>query len=179
MMVLGTLAILPAAEQVLSGGRMAAAARDLATTFHGLRWKSVARNRSHGLLFERDSRGWYWYEVEDGNGNGLRTAEVGSGTDPTLSGPHRMEERVHRVTPGFPSSGPFPRISGSGAIGGLNDPIKFGPSNLISFSPLGTSSSGTVYLTDGKRELFGVVLFGPTGRVRVWRFQSDRGRWRL
>jgi hypothetical protein len=157
---------------------MAAAARDLALTFHALRWKSVAQNRSHGIYFEQTAEGWRWFRVRDGNGNGLRTAEVNNGTDTILSGPHRIGDRVSGVAAGFPGAGPFPKVRGGGNIGNLEDPVKFGPSNLISFSPLGSSSSGTVYLTDGRRELFAVVLFGPTVRVRVWRYDPQNGNWR-
>lgn len=178
LIALATLAVIPTAATLARGGRMAAGARDLALTFHALRWKSVAENRSHGLYFEQADGEWHWYRVRDGNGNGLRTAEVKNGTDPILSGPHRTRDRVSGVDPGFPGEGPFPRVRGGGSIDNLDDPVKFGVSNLVSFSPLGASSSGTVYLTDGRRELFAVVLFGPTVRVRVWRYDPRTGNWR-
>ena len=92
--------------------------------------------------------------------------------------PHRLEDRVSGIRPGFPGDGPFPRISGPGTISNLDDPVQFGASNLISFSPLGRSSSGTLYLTDGRQQLYGVVLFGPTTRVRVWRYDARAGRWK-
>jgi hypothetical protein len=132
------------------------------------------------LIFSRDGRGWSWYEVEDGNGNGLRTREIRRGTDRTLSGPHRMEDHDSRIKLGFPPGGPFPKIPpGTGWIDGTDDPIRFGRSDLVSFTPLGTGSSGTLYVTDGARQLLGVVLFGPTCRVRVWRFDWEERRWRL
>lgn len=171
---------LPALADLGSTVRLSAAARQIAMQFHALRWKSVTLGTNCGLLFERDARGWYWREIRDGNGNGLRTAEVRDGTDPVVSGPHRLEEMISHVTLGFPSRGPYPAIPPRGGqIPNLNDPIQFGRSDLVAFAPLGTASSGTVYLSDGRQELFGVVLFGPTARVRVWRYQSRSRRWTL
>lgn len=177
---LAAAAALPSAGRLLAGARGAAGAREMATRFMALRWKSVATHRAHGMHFVQDLRGWKWFVVRDGNGNGVRTAEVRSGVDPTLSGPHRLESLIEDMTPGFPPRRSFPRIPPArGALGALGDPVKFGPSNVISFSPLGTSSSGTLYVTDGQRQLWGVRLYGHTTRVRVWRFTWDSGRWTL
>ena len=180
LLAVAMLVLVPATASFLDGGRTAAAAREIAITFQSLRWKAVSRGRAHGLLFDKDDDGWFWLEVRDGNGNGLRTAEVRDNVDQTLSGPHRLEDRVRGVTLGFPPLASFPRIPPArGDIIDVDDPIKFGVSDLVSFRALGRSSSGTVYLTDGKQRLFGVVLFGPTGRVRVWRYDQRAGEWRL
>jgi len=156
----------------------AAGARHLAASLHGLRWRAVAGGRAEGMLFARDAAGWSWQRVRDGNGNGLSTAEVEAGVDPTLSGPHRLEEVARGVTLGFPPGGPFPRIPpATGWITGLDDPIRIGNSELLSFGPLGTSSSGTLYLTDTRRRLYAVVLYGQTARVRVWRYDAEAAQW--
>jgi Tfp pilus assembly protein FimT len=177
---IGLLIALPGLASIRTEGRVAAGARELALTFHALRWKSVAQNRNHGLLFESGDEGWVWYEVRDGNGNGLRTAEVRSGVDATLSGPHRLANRDGIVGLGFPPVQRLPNIPPRrGAIASLDDPVKFGRSDLVSFSPLGSSSSGTIYLTDGGNKLYAVVLFGPTARVRVWRYDIRQGTWKL
>jgi len=185
-LVVLTLAALLAATTVplaldrCNEARAASAARFLATTFQALRWKAVSTGTAHGLFFERDATGWKWSLVRDGNGNGLRTAEVRNGTDPVLEGPLRLESIVERMTLGFPGAGPFPRIPPStGNIAALADPVKFGGSDLVSFGPLGTASSGTLYLTDTRSELYGVLLYGPTARVRVWRYVARNGTWQL
>jgi hypothetical protein len=163
-----------------SDERTAAGARELAMTFHALRWRSVAQNRYHGLFFERGENGWRWFVVRDGNGNGLRTSEVRSGTDETISGPHRLENIDGGIGLGFPARGPIPKIPpGRGVIENLDDPVKFGRSDLVSFSPRGSSSSGTLYISDGRNKLCGVVLFGPTVRVRVWRYDIRERQWKL
>lgn len=182
LVVLGLLVAIcvPAAVEMMAEARGAAAAREVAATLQAMRWRAVARHRSHGLFFSRDARGWHWLVVRDGNGNGLRTAEVRDGTDPTLSGPHRIEDRVRGVYVGFPPASELPAIPPrAGSIPDLNDPVKFGNSNLIAFSPLGTASSGTLYLTDRRHALRAVVLFGPTVRIRVWRLDTREARWKL
>jgi hypothetical protein len=156
----------------------AAGARQLAVTLQALRWKSVAEGRVHGLYFTEEDGEWAWYRVRDENGNGLRTAEVLGGTDRILGGPHRLGDVASGVVLGFPPTGPFPKIPPqSGWIENLNDPIRIGNTNLLSFSPLGTASSGTLYVTDGSRQLYAVVLYGRTAKIRVWRFSAASGQW--
>ena len=135
-------AALPAMGQSLGAVRTAAAARLLVVSLQGLRAKSISRACSHGLLFERDERGWFWFEVRDGNGNGLRTAEVRDGSDPLLSGPHRLSDVLARVDLGFPMGRPIPRIPPRGGwIRDLDRPVRLGNTGLLSFSPLFTRNS--------------------------------------
>lgn len=175
-----TVILLPALASTGSIARTGAGARQIAMTLHAMRWNSVAHSKSWGLLFEREPAGWRWLEVQDGNANGLRSVEIANGTDRVVSGPHRLQGLVPSVTFGFPGSGPYPAIPpGAGPIANLDDPIQFGRSNIVSFNPLGGASSGTLYVTDGRDGLFGVVLFGRTARVRVWRYDAREGQWTL
>jgi Tfp pilus assembly protein FimT len=168
----------PALGDMRASALTAAGARHLAVTLHALRWKSVAQGRGHGLLFVEAGQGWVWYEVRDGNGNGLRTAEVRAGTDPTLAGPHRLEDVATGVSLGFPPGGPYPRIPpGAGWISRRDDPVRIGNTDLLTFSPVGTASSGTLYVTDGRERLYAVVLYGRTARIRVWRYSEARAQW--
>ena len=171
---------LPAAAMLRDGGRAAAGARTMATILSAQRWKSVAGHRVRGLQFRKVGSGWSWREVADGNGNGLRSAEIARGVDPVLTGDDALERRVPDVTLGFPPGGPYPEAPpGTETLGPGDDPVRFGRSDLVSFSPVGSASSGTIYVTDGRRGLFAVVLFGPTARLRVWRYRPEERRWTL
>lgn len=183
VVVLGLMSLavaVPCLAYLRDEGRAAAGARQLAATLSALRFQSVARGKSTGLLFEKRGEGWVWWEVGDGNGNGLRTSEVRSGVDPVRSGPHRLEDRVESVRLGFLPLASIPEIPPqTGTIADLDDPIQFGHSDLVAFAPQGSASSGTLYLTDGRSVLYGVVLYGPTSRVRVWRYDTLSRRWTL
>jgi type II secretory pathway pseudopilin PulG len=174
------LVVVPAGADLLSSARAEAGAGEMAVTLRALRFKSVAVRRYRGLLFERRGADWVYLEVEDGNGNGLRTAEVRSGADRTVSGPHRLQERVEKATFGIPPGGPYPEVPpGASPMDETSDPVRFGTSDLISFSPDGSASSGALYVTDRRNGLAAVVLYGPTARVRVWRWDREERRWRL
>lgn len=171
---------LPAAAMLRDGGRAAAGARTMATLLSAQRWKSVAGHRVRGLQFLKTGSAWSWREVADGNGNGLRTAEIARGIDPVLTPSNALERQVQDVTLGFPPGGPYPEAPpGTNTLSAADDPVRFGRSTLVSFSPVGSASSGTLYVTDGRRGLFAVVLFGPTARLRVWRFNPEERRWTL
>jgi prepilin-type N-terminal cleavage/methylation domain-containing protein len=171
---------LPAAAMLRDGGRAAAGARTVATLLSAQRWKSVAGHRVRGLQFLKDASGWSWREVADGNGNGLRTAEIARGIDPILGPNDALGHQVQNVTLGIPPGGPYPEAPpGTGKLTAADDPVRFGRSDLVSFSPEGSASSGTIYVTDGRRGLFAVVLFGPTARLRVWRYKPEERRWTL
>jgi len=180
LILLALALTLPAAARMLASSRMSAAALQLAAAFGETRWKSVATGRNHGLWFRRDSAGWYWLEVRDENANGLRSAELRRGTDAIVGGPYRLEHSVEHVRVGLPPLASIPAIPPrSGSLTRLADPIRFGRSDLISFSALGRSSSGTLFITDGKKGLVALVLYGPTARVRVWRYEQQLDRWSL
>ena len=165
---LAAVVVVPALGSMRASALTAAGARHLAVTLHALRWKSVAQGRGHGLYFVRDTMGWCWYEVRDGNGNGLRVAEIANGSDPTLAGPRRLEN----------VGSPIPRVPPStGWIDDLDDPIRIGNTKLLAFSPSGTSSSGTLYVTDRRERLYAVVLYGMTAKIRVWRYTAASGQW--
>jgi len=66
---------------------------------------------------------------------------------------------------------------GSSSLLPGGDPVRFGRSDIITFTPHGTSSSGTLYVSDGHSTLTAVVVYGGTGRLRLWRFDRDRWLW--
>jgi hypothetical protein len=140
----------------------------------------VTAHRVLGLQFRKAGTNWTWREVADGNGNGLRTADIARGIDPVLTQDAALERQIENVTLGIPPGGPYPEAPpGTDMLSAGDDPVRFGRSDLISFSPVGSASSGTLYVTDGRRGFYAVVLFGPTARLRVWRYRPEERRWTL
>lgn len=178
LVAISAAVVLPAASRVREAGRVEAGARTIAGFFVARRFGAVAGSRSLGLHFEEDTEGWGWREAIDRNGNGIRTAELGGGVDAYGSGPLRLERWVPGVRVGLLADRSVPEAPpGTGVLAPGGDPVRFGASDIVSFSPDGRSSSGTLYVTDGRDGLCAVVLFGPAVRARVWRWRPELGRW--
>ncbi len=124
-------------------------------------------------------RGVTFTLYRDGDGDGVRTADIRTGVDPALQPPRRLTHLGGGVRFGFPP-GPAPRDPGDPArrLDRLVDPIRFNRSDIASFSPLGASTPGSLYLTDGRWHLSVVRLFGRTGKVKVLRYDRRAETWR-
>jgi hypothetical protein len=145
----------------------------------------MARLRSEAITSRRDvamrltwSAGRYVYAFyADGDGDGVRSDDIASGRDPLLGAPRDLRSRYEGIDFSLPDSS-IPEIPpGSAALLPGSDPVRFGRSDIITFTPRGTSSSGTLYVSDGSGSVAGVVLYGGTGRIRIWRFDRDRWAW--
>lgn len=166
----------PLVAQAVARERLRSAGLELATTLRALRQTAVTKRVSVGLKFVRQEEGWAYSLYQDGNANGIRSADIRAGRDLFLSGPRHPGQGKEGIRFGLPAI-PIPRIPpGRGLVIDGEDPIKLGRSDILSFSPEGSTSSGTLYLTDG-REVVGIVIYGPTGRVRIFRFDPQRGSW--
>lgn len=158
---------LPCLLDLKARATTAAAAREFAALFHGLRYRAVSQSSHHAILFERTDRGWTWSVYRDREGNGVRSRDIRRGREERLGGPWLVPSRWPgvdlRVPPGRRPKGPPPARSDLSD----GDPVRFGRSDLVSFTPLGTSSSGTLYIGAGDR-FWAVVLYGPSMRIRMW-----------
>ena len=139
---------------------------------------AISQGRNLGLVFERSGAGWRYTLYADGDGDGIRTSDILSGTDVPLGSPVKLADRWSGVDFGFL---PLPRVRrippGTGWLPSLADPVQFGSSDIVSFSPRGDASSGTLYLTDSRSQMTAIVLFGPTARVRVYRYDVSLEEW--
>jgi hypothetical protein len=139
-----------------------------------LAWSTAVRlNVYTAIRFEREGDGRASYSVyADGNSNGVRSADIAAGVDRRIAGPLPLSggaPGVHvGINPGVPKLPPE-----SGLLSG--DPIRFGPSDILSFSPLGTATPGTFYLA-GDSAQAAVRVNGGSARVRLMLWRG--GRWR-
>ena len=114
----------------------------------------------------------------DGDGDGVLNRDIQSGADPEVAPPGRLTNLGKGIGFGFPP-GPAPRDPSSGRpLDRLEDPIRFNESDLASFGPLGTSTPGSLYLTDGVQRLAAVRVFNRVGKVRVLTYDAQRRSWR-
>jgi len=145
----------------------------------------MARLRSEAIASHHDvamrltwSGGRYQYAFyADGDGDGVRSNDIASGRDPLIGEPHDLPDRYEGIDFGLLPEA-IPEVPpGSGVLPPGSDPVRFGRSDIITFTPRGTSSSGTLYLSDGQATVAAVVVYGATGRLRLWRFDRDRWVW--
>ena len=113
----------------------------------------------------------------DGNGNGVLNKDITSGKDRLVMPPQSLKFMGRDVGFGFPP-GPPPRDPGTGKpMDRLDDPIRFNDSDLASFSPLGTSTPGSVYLCNRSGRLMVVRVFDRTGKVSLLAYDAKTQKW--
>lgn len=144
----------------------------LATEVQAL-WTAAAVDGHHrGVVFS-DHPVATWRPVRDGDGDGIATADIEAGVDAVLGPGRTLAGGDRGVGWTLPASvSPVPGGSRPAR------PLPFAPSGILSLSPEGTSSTGTVYLC-GRPGCVAVRLYGPGGRVSVWEHgpRGWRQRW--
>jgi prepilin-type N-terminal cleavage/methylation domain-containing protein len=180
MEILVVLAILGVAATIglsaLTRVMEQSSARTVATEFHTLvnqaKTRAILERRHAGLAFRETSRGVEAGVFLDGNGNGLRSSEIRSGTDRPL-GPWVLlkGERARIALPDDLSEDPQGRpLRG-------DDAVRFGRGDILSFGPTGTSTPGSLYVRTAFNEAWAFRVWGLNGRVRVYRWRN--GLWTL
>ena len=166
-----------AVPRILAGfdeARVAGAAHYLSGRFYDTRIEAVTRSTEVALRFTATNAGYVYAVYVDGNGNGVLARDIQRNIDRQLHSPEQLCSQFSGVDfgtlPGLPAID-----AGSPAPG--NDPIRFGASNMVSFSAMGTSSSGTLYVKGSGKAQYAIRLVGATARVRIFRFDSRSRKW--
>ncbi len=155
------------------------AAGSVAATLHQARSEAIRRGRQVGLRFERRNSGsWVGVAYLDGDGDGVKTDDIRKGTDTEAW--RRPVEGVDAVVRFGIIEAMSPTDPGDPKrkLQRLDDPIRFGRSNIASFGPLGTSTPGSIYLRDGDRRQAVVRLYGRTAKLRVMHYQPRNRLWK-
>jgi type II secretory pathway pseudopilin PulG len=115
----------------------------------------------------------------DGDGDGVRNADIRRGIDPRITPLRWFVHLGGRVGFGFPP-GPPPRDPSNPRrrLDRLTDPVRFNDSELASYNPLGGGTAGSLYLTDGRKHLSVVRLYGATGKLRILRWDREQDAWK-
>ena len=154
--------------------RATGAARHLAASLQQARLDAIRTRRACGLRFRTEGGAIVFEPVGDGNGNGLRSAEIDDGTD-AVRGPRvRLADAFAGAR--FAIVTDVPAIDGGPGLAAGSDPIRIG-SSILAFAPTGTATSGTLYIAGGDERQLAVRILGPTGRVRVFAFDRATARW--
>ncbi len=179
--ILVGLAVPPLRQQIAQH-RVHLAASEVSSALWTARSQAVRHGVAVAVRFESEpsagSEGFSMFSLyADGDGDGVRTADVGDGTDPRIRRPARLHHLGSGIRFGFPEALEPTAFSGGRPLDRLDDPVRFGRSDLASFSPVGTASPGTVFLTDG-HHLFAVRVYNRTGKIQVLRYLRERRVWK-
>ncbi|MDP1568645.1 MAG: type II secretion system protein [Vicinamibacterales bacterium] len=181
VVVAGLVALLsvvsvPILGQAAADARAHGAARYVATKVHAARLEAARRGAHVALQFQVVDGGVRFTAFVDGNGNGVRSADIASGVDRPLGPSDALGDHFGDVD--FAVVFSTPGIDGGAAVALGDDPIRLGAANMLSWSPVGSATSGTLYVAGPRGPQFAVRIFGATGRTRVLRFDPGAGAWR-
>ncbi len=168
---------LPSFGRMRRHAALKAAAAELRTQFHQARSRAIAHNVNCGIKFLLLAGEWHFAIYEDGDGDGVRNDDIKSGKDRLIARPRVALPTSNAVTIGLLD------IAIKDPDGDLlspsKSPVVFNTSTICSFSPLGQSTPGTIYLTDRTRgDLYAVRVFGTSAKIRVLRYLRETGKWR-
>ncbi|MEZ5318626.1 MAG: GspH/FimT family pseudopilin [Vicinamibacterales bacterium] len=162
----------PAVGRVADHLRATEAASAAAGWMRLARFQAIATQTNVGLVFDRTPAGWSWRVCRDGTGNGLSRAEIASGADPCDPG-RDLSAEWPGVRIALDPTLPGPDGTAPGA-----DPVRFGGADVVSFTPVGTATPGTLFLQSEGGEQLAVRVAGATGRTRVLRYERASRTWR-
>ncbi len=154
--------------------RAIGAVRYLTTRLARARMEAIVRSSDVAVQFVEDPGGYTYAVYLDGNNDGVRTRDIQRGTDIPLARSERLSDNFPGVAFAVPVG--LPPVDGGSPTDG--DALKLGSSNLLSFSALGSSSSGSIYVRGRNGSQFVIRAFGETGKIRALKFELTSRRWR-
>ena len=152
--------------------RTAAAARYLAGRITNGRLDAINRSRAFGLQFLASTPDYQFAPYVDGNGNGVHTEDIRAGLDVPAGTPRQIGQDFSGVS--------FGLAPGVPDVDGIRSPsidgVRIGTARILTTSPDGTATSGTLYL-QGRHAQYAVRVLGATGRTRVLKYETRERTW--
>jgi prepilin-type N-terminal cleavage/methylation domain-containing protein len=175
--IIGILALCaaPAFATYRRRASMTAQVVELQGIFRSLRMRAIASNHCAGVKFTHVGNQWAYSLYEDGDGDGIRSDDIASGVDRRFAGPSMLTPQFNIASIALlpnairdPDGDPLSPAASA---------VQFNRSTICSFSPSGSATPGTVYITDGAGELLAVRVTGSNGRIRTLRYNTGSRRW--
>lgn len=166
--------VAPLTANEMDAVRAGHAASFLAARFQLARQQAVSRTASVAVVFDLVSNDWTMRSCIDGNGNGVHRAEISTGRDACFDGPYDLDTLFPGISVAVDAT-----LRGPDGEAGSADPVRFGVSNMASFSPAGSCTAGSVYLRSAKGVQYAVRVSGVLGRLRLLRYDAIARQWRL
>ncbi len=132
---------------------------ELRSLFQRVRMLAVAHNHNVAIRFRPVGDAWTWSVYEDGDGDGVRNDDINRGVDVQIDRTRIFQFKPVRI--GVPSGPVVDPMNGQ--LLSLRLPVRFGTSQLCSFSAVGEATNGSIVLTDGERAT--IIRIGGTSAL--------------
>ncbi len=168
---------------LLGSARREAALRRATEQVFSQMWRArsdaITTGKATALVFDRLSGGgWRCTIVQDGDDDGVRRDDITAGRDYQVG--RILELEADKAGLGFIPGCEIPNPSGDGLLAGdLDDPVRAGSGDILTFTAQGTATSGTLYFSDGRQMMRAIRVYGITGRLRTLRWKIGFERWRI
>lgn len=166
---------LPSFGKMRRRAALQAAASELRSQFRLARSRAIAHNVNCGLKFLLLGGEWHFAIYEDGDDDGVRNDDIKSGKDRLIARPRVVFPTSKIVAIGLLDI--TIKDPDGDSLAPTKSPVVFNASTICSFSPLGQSTPGTIYITDRGMDLYAVRVFGTSAKIRVLRYLRGAGRW--
>jgi prepilin-type N-terminal cleavage/methylation domain-containing protein len=179
MLVLGlavTLAAWAIPQTLLSLDDMKTlgAVRYMSSRLYQTRMEAVSRTADAAMRFTVVGGSYSFAVYVDGNRNGVRRRDIDRGLDHVIHRGERLRDQFPGVD--FGTLPRLPPVDGSTAPGAT--PIHFGAGDMVTFTALGTSTTGSLYIRGRRTAQYVIRVYGQTGKIRILRFDSRLRTWR-
>jgi len=169
-------AAVPTLLDLLAQNSLRAACNEVLGIFTQAQARAVFHGRDVGVKWISSGGDVVLSLYEDGNGNGVTKDDIKKGVDRLVGGPYWMRGRFPGITfsfvPGYTGADP-----GGSPIGNLADPIRFGASDICTFTPTGRASPGSVYLSNGKHRQACVRVSPMSQRIQIFDWLGKKQKW--
>jgi hypothetical protein len=112
---------------------------------------------------------------EDRNGNGVLQRDIDRGIDLPLTPIEWLDDQARDIS--LRINQDVTDVSGVMTLEPGDDPLRLGNTSLLTFSPVGSATSGTLYVAAHRGPQMAIRVFGATGRVRVLMFDARTRQW--
>lgn len=165
----------PVVGGTLERERTMIGARYLAGHLQRARLDSLRRARSVAVRLQMLGDRTLMRLFVDGNGNGVVQHDIDHGIDLPLAPAAWLDDQARDVS--LRINQDITEVAGSDSLAPGDDPLRIGNTSLLTFSPLGSATGGTIYVAARRGPQMAIRVFGATGRVRVLTFDAQTGQW--
>ena len=172
--VMAAIAV-PVIGGTLDRERTIIGAQYLAGHLQRARLESLKRARSVAVRVELIGERTALRLYADGNGNGVLQRDIDRGIDLPLTPQGWLDDQAAGIS--LRVNQEITDVSGAATLEPGDDPLRIGNTSLVTFTPVGSATSGTLYVAAHRGPQMAIRVFGATGRVRVLMFDARSRRW--